>query len=325
MSVEVGINYSSYANSYTSSVSSRKNTAESSTTQEAAESNAAQKTAVGTSGASVGMSYLQSLQKAYSGTLFMTGTVSYGQTYGNSSSIAFVVNPSYVSKLGTDPEARSQFEESVEYLYNFSQNFRAQQAANGWEVISEGWFCDENGNWGGWCAVRKTDEKSFLQKMQEESDEIMKEKTEKRQELKKSEEKREAEKAASDDNDKKTDKEKIKIRDNRKADISSEKAEFKAQIEEPLKKHFGDRWKGMTVIDKDDKNEPVSKSSPKKAASQLEKAIEESLKNHPPKIIQAKEMKAEISGDIRAEKVKRLEKQLKEGTFKNSDELDMKV
>ncbi|MCM1487984.1 MAG: hypothetical protein NC203_06435, partial [Firmicutes bacterium] len=59
--------------------------------------------------------------------------------------------------------------------------------------------------------------------------------------------------------------------------------------------------------------------------SRVENAVREGLKNYSPKITQAKEMEVEISEDIRAEKIKRLENQLKEGTFKNSDELDMKV
>ncbi|MCM1461961.1 MAG: DUF3879 family protein [Bacteroides sp.] len=59
--------------------------------------------------------------------------------------------------------------------------------------------------------------------------------------------------------------------------------------------------------------------------SRVENAVREGLKNYSPKIAQAKEMEVEIGGDIRAEKVRRLEKQLKEGTFKNSDALDTKA
>lgn len=234
MAMEITNGYSSYTASYadTGKANGKK------TDGKKAENTSAQETTAGTnntsSAVSAGMSYLQNLQKAYSSASFMVGTVSYGQTYGNSSDINFVVNPSYVSKLGTDSEAQSQFEKDVEYLYNFSQNRRKQQAANGWEVISEGWFCDENGNWGGWCAVRKTDEKSFFQKMQEKSDKIMEEKREKRQELKELDEKREAAKA--------------------------EKTELKVQIEKQLKERFGDRWKGVVVIHKDDETAAVPKS-----------------------------------------------------------------
>ncbi len=59
--------------------------------------------------------------------------------------------------------------------------------------------------------------------------------------------------------------------------------------------------------------------------SQLENAVREGLKNNPPKIIQAKEKKAEISDNVRTEKMKRLEKRLREGTLKNNDELNMRV
>lgn len=59
--------------------------------------------------------------------------------------------------------------------------------------------------------------------------------------------------------------------------------------------------------------------------SRVENALREGLKNYPPKITQAKEKEVEISGDIRAEKMKRLEKQLKEGTFKSNGDFDMKA
>ena len=68
------------------------------------------------------------------------------------------MNPNFLSKLGTDESTRKQFEEDVKFLNDFSKNFRKQQLAQGREIINQGWFCDENGNWGGWCVSRPTNQ-----------------------------------------------------------------------------------------------------------------------------------------------------------------------
>lgn len=147
-----------------------------------------------------GLSYIQSMEKQLNGTKFFVGTVSYGQTYGNSTDTNFVVNPNFLSKLGTDEATRKQFEEDVKFLNDFSKNFRKQQLAQGREIINQGWFCDENGNWGGWCVSRPTKQSSVLQDMSDNAEKIRKEKMEERK-----------------------------------------------MVEEKLKEHFGDRFKGFQV------------------------------------------------------------------------------
>jgi len=127
---------------------------------------------------SAGFEYIQDLEKQISGTKFFVGTVSYGQTYGNSSDINFVVNPKFLSKLGTDEATRKQFEEDVKFLNDFARRFREQQLANGREIISQGWFCDENGNWGGWTVSRPINQSSVLQDMTDYAEEIRQEKLE---------------------------------------------------------------------------------------------------------------------------------------------------
>ena len=129
---------------------------------------------------SAGFEYIQDLEKQISGTKFFVGTVSYGQTYGNSSDINFVVNPKFLSKLGTDEATRKQFEEDVKFLNDFARRFREQQLANGREIISQGWFCDENGNWGGWTISRPTKQSSVLQDMADNAEKIRQEKLEER-------------------------------------------------------------------------------------------------------------------------------------------------
>ena len=129
---------------------------------------------------SAGLEYIQGLEKQISGTKFFVGTVSYGQTYGNSSDVNFVVNPKFLGKLGTDEATKKQFEEDVKFLNDFSRRFREQQLANGREIISQGWFCDENGNWGGWTISRPTKQSSVLQDMADNAEKIRQEKLKER-------------------------------------------------------------------------------------------------------------------------------------------------
>ena len=134
---------------------------------------------------SAGLEYIQGLEKQISGTKFFVGTVSYGQTYGNSSDVNFVVNPKFLDKLGTDEAVRKEFEEDVKFLNDFSRRFREQQLANGREIISQGWFCDEKSlktfsNWGGWTISRPTKQSSVLQDMTDNAEKIWQEKLEER-------------------------------------------------------------------------------------------------------------------------------------------------
>lgn len=129
---------------------------------------------------SAGLEYIQGLEKQISGTKFFVGTVSYGQTYGNSSDVNFVVNPKFLGKLGTNEATKKQFEEDVKFLNDFSRRFREQQLANGREIISQGWFCDEDGNWGGWTVSRPIKQSTVLQDMTDNAEKIRQEKLEER-------------------------------------------------------------------------------------------------------------------------------------------------
>ena len=129
---------------------------------------------------SAGLEYIQGLEKQISGTKFFVGTVSYGQTYGNSSDVNFVVNPKFLGKLGTDEATRKQFEEDVKFLNDFSRRFRQQELSKGREIISQGWFCDEDGNWGGWTVSRPIKQSTVLQDMADNAEKIRQEKLEER-------------------------------------------------------------------------------------------------------------------------------------------------
>ena len=132
---------------------------------------------------SIGFSFIQSIEKQFSSTKFFVGTVSYGQTYGNSSDTNFVINPYYLERLGTEEDARKQFEKDVKYLYEFSQRFRTQQLSQGREIVSQGWFCDENGNWGGWSISKPVNTCHVLQDMTDFAEKIQQEKLEEQKEV----------------------------------------------------------------------------------------------------------------------------------------------
>lgn len=125
-----------------------------------------------------GLSFIGEMEKQFNGTKFFVGTVNYGQTYGNSSDTNFVVHPEFLGKLGTDEATRKQFADDVKFLNDFTKQFRAQQLSRGREIISQGWFCDENGNWGGWTVSRPIDQSSVLQDMTDKSEKIRREKLE---------------------------------------------------------------------------------------------------------------------------------------------------
>ena len=129
---------------------------------------------------SAGLEFMQGMEKQLLGTKFFVGTVSYGQTYGNSSDINFVVNPKFLGRLWTDEATKKQFEEDVKFLNDFSRRFREQQLANGREIISQGWFCDENGNWGGWTISKPINQSSVLQDMTNYAEKIREKKLEER-------------------------------------------------------------------------------------------------------------------------------------------------
>ena len=127
---------------------------------------------------SAGLKFIHGIEKQFNGTKFFLGTVSYGQTYGNSTDTNFVINPYFIERLGTNEDTRKQFEEDVKYLYEFSQRFRTQQLSQGREIVNQGWFCDENGNWGGWSVSKPVNQSSVLQDMTDYAEKIRQEKLE---------------------------------------------------------------------------------------------------------------------------------------------------
>ena len=174
---------------------------------------------------STGLEFIQEMETQFSGAKFFIGTVSYGKIYGNSSDTNFVVNPNFISKLGTDEDIRKQFEDDVKFLNDFSKKFRAEQLSQGREIISQGWFCDENGNWGGWSVSKPTNQSSILQDVSDNAEEIRQKKLEERK-----------------------------------------------KVEEELKEHFGDSFKGFHVKwqEEEVKQEEVIETEASKEEAEIE-------------------------------------------------------
>jgi len=178
-----------------------------------------------------GLEFIQGMERQLAGIKFFIGTVSYGQTYGNSSDTNFVVNPKFLEKLGTDESTRKQFEEDVQYLNDFSKQFRKQQLMAGREIVSQGWFCDENGNWGGWTISRPTNNHSVLQDMTDYAEKIR-----------------------------------------------QEKIEEQKRIEDELKEHFGERFKGFRVEWLDEKTTLEEATEPEETENETEESVTVSRK-----------------------------------------------
>ena len=62
-----------------------------------------------------------------------------------------------------------------------------------------------------------------------------------------------------------------------------------------------------------------------KTVASVESAFAKALKENTREFVQKEELKAEVSENVAAEKMKRLEKQLREGTFRADSELDIKA
>ena len=182
MAMEINNVYGSYGSAYTQSTNRTDKTegSKNGVSQAAVQKEGVSYEKTIQDSVSAGLEYIQGLEKQISGTKFFVGTVSYGQTYGNSSDVNFVVNPKFLGKLGTDEATRKQFEEDVKFLNDFSRRFRQQELSKGREIISQGWFCDEDGNWGGWTVSRPINQSSVLQDMMDYAEKIREEKLEER-------------------------------------------------------------------------------------------------------------------------------------------------
>ena len=127
---------------------------------------------------SAGLEFIKNMETQVSGTKFLIGAADSGQNYGNSQDVNFVINPKFLDKLGTDEALRKQFEEDVEFLNEFTKRFKTQPLFREREIVSQCWFCDEAGNWGGMLVNKLKNRNPALQDVVDNTEEIRHERLE---------------------------------------------------------------------------------------------------------------------------------------------------
>ncbi|MDE6024316.1 MAG: hypothetical protein K2G45_02580 [Lachnospiraceae bacterium] len=177
---------------------------------------------------------LSYLSKKYSNYSFVAADYSKGMKYGSNSTTNVAISPQFLAKMANDPELEKEYEEQIAGMRKLDEEFAAQQASIGWSV-EQGWAIDKDGGISAWAIGHKDpNAKSHLQTMSENAEKIRKQNEEKKQEKAELEEKRQAKR--------------------------EEQEKLREKMDEAGKAQFGDKWKGMVVIDKDDENVAVSKA-----------------------------------------------------------------
>lgn len=160
--------------------------------------------------------------------------------YGSKSTTNVAISPQFLAKMANDSELEKGYEEQIAGMRKLDEEFAAQQASIGWSV-EQGWAIDKDGGISKWIIGHKDpNAKSHLQTMSENAEKIRKQNVEKKEE-------------------------KVKIEEKRQAD-QKEKEKLLEKLDEAGKEQFGDNWKGMVVIKKDDENAAVSKADKDNAA-----------------------------------------------------------
>ena len=226
MAMEISNNYSNYASSYTNTTDTKKKTTESSTAKEVAEK--------GSTTRKTAADELSHLSDKFSNYSFVSANYTKGMQYGSSSTVNVAIAPQFLAKMANDPELEAEYEKQIAGMQECDEQLCRQQAAKGWHVVAQGWAIDKDGGMSKWAIVQKDDKKSHLQTMSENAEKIRKQNAEKKQEKVKIEEKRQAER--------------------------EEKKKLQEELDEAGKEQFGDKWKGIVIIDKDDENAAVPKA-----------------------------------------------------------------
>lgn len=218
MAMEISNNYSSYVSGCTNTADNKKKAGESSTAKEAAKtSSATRKTAADE------LSYLSDKFSNYS---FVAANYTKGMRYGSNSTVNVAISPQFLAKMANDPELEKEYEKQIAGMQECDAQEDSSLATTGWHVVARGWAIDKDGGISKWSITQKDDKKSHLQTMSENAEKIRRQNAAKKKEKAEIEEKR-------------------KIR-------KEEKAELEKRMQGAGKTQFDDKWKGMTVIDKDE-------------------------------------------------------------------------
>lgn len=110
-----------------------------------------------------------------------TADYSYSQSTSGYN-VNIMVDPEYLARTENDPELKAKYLSDIKDIKQADMMFSKQQSANGVKIISQGWYIDKNGEISSWV-ISKTErgnEKSLLQRMNENLDKIRTKKAKKK-------------------------------------------------------------------------------------------------------------------------------------------------
>lgn len=137
-------------------------------------------------------SLLNSLQDKYSNFSITGGTFSQNQVSSQSKGFQGVtISSAYLAKAESDEETAKELDEMLSGVESAQKWLENAFKRDGLELVSCGYYIDENGKMGSWSVVRKKDSMlDGLAKQSEESNNRIKQKQEKVREQKKADEKK---------------------------------------------------------------------------------------------------------------------------------------
>ena len=232
MAMEISNNYSSYASSYTNTTDNKKKTNESSTAKETTEtSSTTKKTAA---------DELSYLSQKYSDFTFVAANYQQGMRYGTMATTNIAISPQFLKKMADNPELEKEYESYFEGMQKLDEENIRIHEARGRRMVAQGWAIDKNGGISRWGISEPTNTRHYGQEMTDYANKIREQKSEKKREQEKIDEKRQASR--------------------------EEKEKLQEKLSETGKEQFGDKWKGVVIIENDDENSDVSKADKENAA-----------------------------------------------------------
>lgn len=232
MAMEISSNYSSYTSSYTNTTDNKKKTTESSTAKETTEtSSTTKKTAA---------DELSYLSQKYSDFTFVAANYQQGMRYGTMATTNIAISPQFLKKMADNPELEKEYESYFEGMQKLDEENIRTHEARGRRMVAQGWAIDKNGGISRWGISEPTNKRHYGQEMTDYANKIREQKSEKKREQEKIEEKRQASR--------------------------EEKEKLQEKLSGAGKEQFGDKWKGVVIIDNDDETAAVPKADKDNAA-----------------------------------------------------------
>lgn len=226
MAMEISNNYSNYASSYTNNTDSKKKTTESSTTKEITETGStAKKTAT---------DELSYLSEKYSDFTFVAANYQQGMRYGTMATTNIAISPQFLKKMADNPELEKEYESYFKGMQKLDEENIRTHEARGRRMVAQGWAIDKNGGISRWGISEPTNKRHYGQEMTDYANKIREQKSEKKREKEKIKEKRQ--------------------------ESREEKIKLQEELSEAGKRQFGDKWKGVLIVNNDDENAAVPKA-----------------------------------------------------------------